>query len=145
MQEITRPDGQPYRAKNSFTYVTPDLGASLAAAGSTTFSFNIDGDSDFFWTKLTAFANVANDGTTYSAQDLPGVTLLVTNNTTGRNYSNGPVALAGMAGTALLPFIMPMMTYWASKSTITIAVANITDAVTYTRLQLQFHGIKGYL
>ena len=145
MQDIIKPDGTPYRAKNSFTYVTSDLSASLAPAASTTFSFNIDGDSDFFWTKITAFANIANDGTTYDVQVLPGVTLLITNNTTGRNYSNNPVALPGMAGTALLPLIMPMMTYWGSKSTITIAVANITDDDTYTRLQLQFHGIKGYL
>ena len=145
MQDIIKPDGTPYRAKNSFTYVTPDLSASLAPAASTTFSFNIDGDSDFFWTKLTAFANIGNDGTDYSTQELPGVTLLITNNTTGRNYSNNPVALASYAGTAQLPFIVPMMTYWQSKATITIAVANVTDNDTYTRLQLAFHGIKGYL
>lgn len=144
MQELMRPNGSLYKAKNSFTYVTPDLSASLAPAASTSFSFNIDGDADFFWTKLTAFANVANDGTSYSLQELPGITALITNNETGRNYSNGAVALPGYAGTAQLPFVLPMMTYWQAKSTLTISVTNVTDDTTYTRLQLQFHGIKAY-
>lgn len=142
---ILKPDGSQYRAKNAFTYVTPDLASTLTNGTSTTFSFNIDGDADFFWTKFTAFGNTANDGTTYSAQELPGVTALITNNTTGRNYSNNPVALPSYAGTANLPFILPMITYWQAKATITITVANITDNKDYTRLQLQFHGIKAYL
>lgn len=143
--QILKPDGTSYRAKNYFTYVTPDLSASLAPAASTTFSFNVDGDADFFWTKFTAFADTANDGTTYSAQELPDVTVLITNNATGRNYSNNPVSLPSLAGTAQLPFILPMVTYWQAKATITIAVANVSDNKTYTRLQLQFHGIKAYL
>lgn len=131
-----------YRAKNYFTYVTSIT--TLAAGASSSSSFNIDGDSDFFFTKLTTFALVADDGTTYEAQILPAVTVVIENTSSGRQYMNAPVPLGLLAGTALLPFILPMETFWPAKTTISVSYANISDNTTYSDLYLAFHGIKAF-
>lgn len=132
-----------YAAKNTYFYVT-SIAASLAAAASTSSSFNIDGDSDFFWTKLNAYAQVASDGTTVSAQQLPGVTIVVTNTTTGRQYMNAATPLAAISGSGGLPFILPMETFFPAKATITVDYANITDGIAYSQLYLVFVGIKAF-
>lgn len=133
-----------YAAKNTFFYVT-SIAASLAAAGSTSSSFNIDGDSDFFWTKLNAFAMSADDGTVVDAQELPGVTVIITNQTSGRRYMNSATPLPSISGSGGLPFILPMETYFPAKATITVDYQNITDNKTYTDLYLVFVGIKAFL
>lgn len=133
-----------YAAKNSFFYVT-NIAASLAAAGSTSSSFNIDGDSDFFWTKLQAFAQVGSDGSTVSAQQLPGVSIIITNQTSGRQYMNQATPIAAISGSGGLPFILPMETYFPAKATITVDYQNITDNTAYSQLFLVFVGIKAFL
>jgi hypothetical protein len=134
---------QGYTAKNFYIYNVATT-ASLTAGNSTTVSFNVDGDSDFFWTKFNAFANDGNSGTTYSAQDLPGVTALITNTTSGRNYSSTAVPLPNYAGTAQFPFILPQMTFVPAKANIQIQLLNITAGTTYTVIHLSFIGIKAF-
>lgn len=135
---------QRYSAKNSFVYQS-GIAASLGTSGSTASTFNIDGDSDFFWTKFCAYALVSDDGTTYSAQVLPAVTIIITNTTNGRQYMNAAVPLANIAGTAQLPFILPQVTFFPSKATISIQYQNISDNATYSVLSLSFIGIKAFL
>lgn len=139
------PDSSAYVARNSFTYEA-DLaaGSTLAPGISTNVSFNIDGDSDFFWTKLAAFAMVASDGTIVTSEQLPSVTLLIQNTTTGRYYMSGAVPLANIAGSARLPYILPMVTYFPAKASIGITLQNVSDNTTYSQLYLSFHGIKAF-
>lgn len=131
-----------YIAKNSFIYAL--LIASLAPGASTTVSFNIDGDSDFFWGKFAAWSLVAADGTVASTVNDTGCTIIVTNTTSGRQYMNSPVPLNSMAGTAQLPFILPMQTYWPAKTTLQVQLANVTDNTTYAPIYLSFIGIKAF-
>lgn len=131
-----------YSAKTFFTYEY-DIPSPLAAGGSLTDSFNIAGDSDFFWTKFAAFALVGGAATTYSAQQLAAVTLLIVNTTTGRQYSTNPVPLPNMAGTGQFPFILPMVTLWKKKSTIQVQLLNEGNAA-YSNLHLSFEGIKAF-
>lgn len=131
-----------YAARAFFTYES-DIQSSLTPGGSQQLTFNIAGDSDFFWTKFCAFAQDGGAATTYSNQDLPSVTALITNTTTGRQYSSSAVPLPNFAGTAQFPFILPMITLWKAKATIQIQLQN-TGSVTYTALQLSFLGIKAF-
>lgn len=131
-----------YAARNFFTYESDNV-ANLAPAGSVNLTFNIAGDSDFFWTKFAAFALVGGVATVRDADQLPAVTMLLTNTTTGRQYSSSAVPLANMAGTAELPFILPQITMWQRKSTIQIQLQNVGNA-TYSALYLSFHGIKAF-
>jgi hypothetical protein len=140
--------GQPwqagkYVARTYFCYES-DTASSLAAAAAQNLTFNIAGDSDFFWTKFTAYAQATSSSTTYAAQQLPSVTLLLINTTTGRQYMSSAVPLANMAGTAQFPFILPMITLWPMKSTIQLQLTN-NGSTTYTQLQLSFHGIKAFV
>jgi len=136
-------DQSQYTSFNSFVY-EEDLPATLTAGSVANLSFNIAGDSDFFWTKLAVFATVGDAGTTYANNQLPAVTLLVTNTSTGRQYSNNPVPLPNIAGTGQFPFVLPCITLWGAKSTIQLAYLNFGNQA-YTTLQLSFIGIKAFL
>jgi hypothetical protein len=131
-----------YYARTFFTYESDTI-ASLAAGASVTQTFNIAGDSDFFWTKFAAFALVGGVATSRSADQLPAVLLTLINTTTGRQYMSNPVPLPNMAGNGQLPFIIPMITLWEKKSTIQITLQNEGNAA-YSNLQLSFLGIKAF-
>ena len=131
-----------YQFKTFFSYEA-DIASALNAASSQTFTFNIAGDSDFFWTKFEAFALIGGAATARNADALPAVTILVTNTTTGRQYSSNPTPLPNVSGTGQLPFILPQITLWPAKSTISITLANIGDA-NYSNLMLTFSGIKAF-
>lgn len=139
--------GQPwnsakYSFKTFFSYES-DISSALNAAASQTLTFNIAGDSDFFWTKFQAFALVGGASTVRNADQLPAVTMLLTNTTTGRQYSTNPTPLPNVSGTGELPFILPQITLWEAKSTISIVLANIGNA-NYSNLYLTFSGIRAF-
>jgi hypothetical protein len=140
--------GAPWNSPNYvgstfFAYESDIPSAGLAAGASTQLSFNVAGDSDFFWTKFCAFALVGGAATTRTNDQLPAVTLSITNTTTGRQYSNAPVPLANMAGTGVFPFILPMVVLWQAFATIQINLSNEGNTA-YSNLQLTFFGIKAY-
>lgn len=134
-----------YASRNFFTYETDLLttGAALAPAGSAQLTFNIAGDSDFFWTK---FAVCSLDSSEDAAviENVPAVSMLLTNTTTGRQYSSFAVPLANMAGTGKLPFILPQITMWQRKSTIVAQLLNLSSDTTYENVFLSFLGIKAF-
>jgi hypothetical protein len=127
-----------YTARNFFIYES-DIIANLAGGASVTQSFNIAGDSDFFWTKFASYALVADT----PPDVVPAVSMLLTNTTTGRQYSSSATPLGNMSGNGRLPFILPQITMWQRKSTIQIQLQNIGNA-TYTNLCLSFLGIKAF-
>jgi hypothetical protein len=130
-----------YTASSLYVYEvdTTNLNTNTAAQ----LSFQIAQDSDFFWTKFCAFALVSATATTRSADQLPAVTALITNTTTGRQYSSNPVPLPNFAGNAQFPFILPVMTLFAAKSVIQINLFN-EGSVEYSNLQLSFIGVKAF-
>lgn len=131
-----------YAARNYFAYETDTIAALNAGLGAN-LTFNIAGDSDFFWTKFSAFALVGGVGTTRLNDQLPAVTLLLINTTTGRQYSSSATPLANMAGTGELPFILPQITMWQRKSTIQCQLQNVGNQ-NYSNIYLSFHGIKAF-
>ena len=131
-----------YASRNFFTYES-DILATLNAAAGANLTFNIAGDSDFFWTKFSAFALVGGAATTNGLIQVPAVTMLLVNTTTGRQYSSSAVPIPNMAGTGSLPFILPQITMWQRKSTIQVQLQNVGNA-NYTNLYLSFMGIKAF-
>ncbi len=135
-------DDSKYQSKVFYCYESDNV-ANLAAAAAVNLTFNIAGDSDFFWTKFCAFALVGGASTTYSAQQQPAATLLIVNTTTGRQYSSSAVPLPNFAGTAQFPFILPQITLWEKKSTIQLQLTNVGNS-TYSAIYLSFLGIKAF-
>jgi hypothetical protein len=131
-----------YQARSFFTYES-DITASLAAGSPAVLTFNIAGDSDFFWTKFAVFALVGGAATVDSENQIPAVTMLLINTTTGRQYSSSAVPLPNMAGSGQLPFILPQIVLWKAKATIQIQLQNEGNAA-YSNLHLSFHGIKAF-
>jgi hypothetical protein len=131
-----------YASRNYFIYESDNV-ANLAAAASVNLTFNIAGDSDFFWTKFSAFALVGGTSTVRNADQLPSVTMLLLNTTTGRQYMSSASPLANMSGTGSEPFILPQITMWQRKSTIQVQLQNVGSA-TYSAIYLSFHGIKAF-
>lgn len=143
MPQGTSPwNNSAYAARNYFVYES-DTPVALNAGAGTNLTFNIAGDSDFFWTKFSAFALVGGAATVRNADQLPAVTMLLINTTTGRQYSSSATPLPNMAGTGTLPFILPQITMWQRKSTIQVQLQNVGN-VNYSNLYLSFHGIKAF-
>jgi hypothetical protein len=134
-----------YASRNFFVYESDSLtNVPVFNAGTgLTLTFNVAGDSDFFWTKFSAHAVVGGAGTVRTLDQLPEVTMLLVNTTTGRQYSSSAVPLANIAGTAQLPFILPQVTMWQRKSTIQINLQNVGNQ-NYSNLFLSFLGIKAF-
>lgn len=135
-------NGDPYVSSTYFIYEA-DAPAALNAAEATQYSFNIAGDSDFFWTKFSVFALVGGAATVRSLDQLAAVTLLLTNTKTGRQYMNNPVPLPNIAGNGQFPFILPQVVLWEAFATIQISLANEGNA-DYSNLQLSFIGVKAF-
>lgn len=133
-----------YASRNFFVYESDfPAGVTLAPGQGLNETFNIAGDSDFFWTKFSVSATTGNDATD-DPDEPPLVSMLLTNTTTGRNYMTSAVNLSNFAGTGRLPFILPQITMWQAKSTIQIQLQNISVSTTYTGIFLSFLGIKAF-
>jgi hypothetical protein len=137
-------DSGKYIARDYFTYSLVTT-AALPPAGSVSISQSIDTDADFFWTKSAVFVDVGSNAPQVATQEVPDVTILITDGTTGRALSNQPVALASLFGSAQLPFILPIAKYFGSRSLIQVTLANTSGGTTYSSIRLAFHGIKAFL
>lgn len=141
--DVPRSSDGRYLKKDDFTYVTGPA-ATLNAAASTTSTYNIDGDSDFFWTKACVFALSTDFDGTYFTQTLPAVDIIITDTTSGRQLMNSQVPITSVAGTGQIPFILPIERFFAAKSTVKIDYFNVGDA-NITLLRLSFIGIKAFI
>lgn len=139
-------DPNRYEGQDFFTYaIGLASGSTLAPAGSTTLTFNVDGESDFFWDKATVNALVASDGTSYSADLKPAVYITIVDTISQRPLMNNPVPIGNLFGTGQLPFILPIRKLFFSKATVKLTLQNFSDNSTYSQLDLSFIGIKAYL
>lgn len=139
-------DPSLYSGQQFFTYqVSLATGVTLAPSNSTTLTFQIDGQSDFFWDKACAYVNVANDATTEANALVPAINITITDTNNNQPMMNNPVPIANIFGTGRLPFILPIRYIFYNKATVKMEIANVSDNTTYTRVDLSFIGIKAWL
>lgn len=127
-----------------FVYQTPNI-ASLAAAGTTSNSIQLDTDAPFSLVKITAFADIGGAVQTADSRVLPLVTVQITPGGSNRKMFNAPVPLPTIMGDGSLPYVMPLVQRIAAGSTIQFDWVNFSNATTYANLRLQLHGYKTYL
>lgn len=164
-----------YKARQFFIYeVDMGLGATFApnpGSPNIDVTFQIQNDSDFFWTELTAFALDGNfDAPTQDTDLLPACVIQITDLATGRQYDSSPPELAGftgnlppafnpagtfavpygnLTGTAQIPFIVPdAPILWERNSVLKVtsndeALAGGTNGV-YSVVHLSFIGVKAF-
>lgn len=139
-------DPNNYQGLQFFSYIISlPAGTTLAPAGSTTLTFNVDGESDFFWDKAAAYVDTGSDGTTQANQIVPGILITITDTQSTQPLQNNPQPVNSIFGTGPLPFILPIRHRFSSKATVKCQIQNITDNQTYTRVDLSFIGIKAFL
>lgn len=139
-------DPNAYSGLQYFTYTASlPAGATLAPAASTTLTFNIDGESDFFWDKGQVYVDIANAGFTDSTRPVPGLLITITDTNSSQPLMNNPVPVPSVFGTGVLPFILPIRHIFYSKATVKLQLQNITAGDTYTRVDISFSGIKAFL
>lgn len=139
-------DPNRYEGQDFFTYaVGLQTGTTLAPSGSTSLTFQIDGESDFFWDKATVTALVASDGTTYLEDEKPAIYITIVDSISQRPLMNNPTPIGNIFGTGQLPFILPIRKLFFSKANVKLQIANYSDNRTYSQLDLSFIGIKAFL
>jgi hypothetical protein len=115
--------------------------ASIAPGATQNQSIQVQADSAFRWTKLTAMANIANAAYDSASIPIPLCNLQITDSGTGRQLFSTPISLQAIAGSGQLPFILPVPYLFMPRSAINLALTNADAAVTYN-IQLALLGSK---
>lgn len=133
-----------YMAKDFFVYQI-SFTSAIAAGAQATSNVTLDADADFLWQKFTSYAQVGSDGQTESARVVPGLSIIITDQASGRQLMNQAIPLPALIGTGPLPFILPTPKIFQSRGTISVQVQNLTDNTSYSQLYLAFVGTKLFL
>lgn len=139
-------DPNAYSGLQFFTYTASlPAGTTLAPAGSTTLTFNLDGESDFFWDKGAYYVDIASAAFTDSTRPVAGLLITITDTQSTQPLMNNPTPVSSVFGTGELPFVLPIRHIFSSKATVKLQLQNITAGATYSRVDLSFIGIKAFL
>ncbi len=115
--------------------------ASLASGATTSQTVNVEADANFILQKLTCFASIAGAAVTESTEVLPLISIQITDNGSGRNLFNSPVALPTIIGSGQRPFILPIPRLFRSNSSINFTLSNFSAGTNY-RLDVTLAGVK---
>lgn len=118
---------------------------NLAPTVTANTTVNIQADSDFIVTKMTGMADVAAAGQTFNTQVIPLVRVQLTDTGSGRNLFDIATDMSAIAGSAYLPYIMPVERRFSANSTIQAAFTNYDAAQTYGNVRLYLHGFKTWV
>lgn len=130
------PDGP----RDYFGY-TVNLG-SLAAAATANVNLAISADSDFWWTGLSYFSDLAGAAQTDSTRVIPLVTLQITDTGSGRQLFSAATPLASIAGDGSHLYRLIHPRFFARSTTIQCNGVNYSAATTYTNTYITFVGFK---
>ena len=141
-----------YNFKSFFTYQSDNFNLGIlidTPSNQATFDFNTQGDSDFFWEKFAVLALPPDpsdlpESSTRSNDIVAGITMSLTNITTGRSLSNAPIPLANVDG--YLQF-QPVPMIWPKRSTLQVTLTNLsnfTGSGAFAIVSLSFHGTKAF-
>jgi hypothetical protein len=139
-----------YKSKSFFAYEQDDFNLLAEPGAVTNFTWNTHGDSDFFWEKFSVFAAPADPSaipvtSTRDGQYVPNIRMQLTNQTTGRQLSNVPIALANVD--SFLQF-NPVPMIWPKKSNLQIQLTCDgvfeSGSAVWAIIQMSFLGTKAF-
>lgn len=117
--------------------------ASLAAAGTTSVTFQIEADSYFYMNALTYQVDEAAADITYSTNPLGLITVVFFDSGSGRQLMANPVPISAIMGDGRHPFRLPKPRRIAPTSQITATLVNYSASTTYN-VSLCLSGFKVY-
>lgn len=133
--------GRNVQARDFYSYVLNF--SALASGATTTQSFTVDTDSDFFMMKIAQVSDIAAAAYTRSAIPIPLVTMQITDGGSSRQLFSDAVPLDAVAGRGENPFILPSPRKFAASSSVTVQLTNYDAATTYN-IRLALIGEKRY-
>ena len=104
----------------------------------------IEADSTFTWERTT-YTLTQNASQTRDTVVIPDVSVQITDTGSGRNLQQLPVNINDLAGSAQLPFVLPVERVFAARSTIQVTFTQNQAVDVYQGLSLVFHGYKTWL
>lgn len=134
------------------TYVVPgprdfysytQRATGLAAAGTTSLTFQIEADSYFYMNALMYQADEALADLTYSTNVQPLITVVFFDSGSGRQLMANPTPVGCVLGDAKHPFRLPKPRRIAPTSQITATLVNYSAATTYN-ISITLSGFKVY-
>jgi hypothetical protein len=127
------------KQKDTFTNVPVGTGGSktLGASGSATFSFTVDGDSDFVTTELRGAVYTASYAAIVAN---PAILVDVIDSGSGRSPFSQPVLFDNLFGTAQRPGTLPYPKLFRANSTVNVELSN--QVATAYVVELAFVGFK---
>jgi hypothetical protein len=141
-QSITfEPEKEKKMQQEFFVYGVyfPAIAAGIAQPQ----NLQIQADSSFAWLKGTFQADIAGAAQTDSSRVIPKITLMITDNGSGRNLMNIAIPVTSLFGTGEIPFILPQARNFSANSNITFTASNLEPVNTYN-LRLSLIGYKLY-
>jgi len=131
-----RTDGSDY-----YWYVT-NIGASVAAAGVTSTSVQIDAGTDFYWIASSYQIDISGASLTESSNIIPLLTVLINDTGTSRNLMNSAVPLPAIAGDGKRPYRLVRPRLFRANSVINFTWTNYSNATTYSDVYFTLHGYR---
>lgn len=115
----------------------------LAAAATTSLTFQIEADSYFYLNALMYQVDEAGADITYSTQPIGLITVVLFDSGSGRQLMANPTPIGTIAGDGRHPFRLPKPRRIAPTSQITATLVNYSAATTYN-VTLVLSGFKVY-
>lgn len=131
-------------AEDYFVYQLPFPGGIPVGslAGSRIEFLQIEAESDFLIQKLAYQANITNLGfETLFTQDVPLITVLITDTGSGRQMSNVPTPLTTYFGDGRLPYILPTPKLYTKATRLRVEAFNFGN-IPFSFFELSFQGKK---
>lgn len=125
-----------------FTYQTPSVASLAAGASSGAQIIQFDNNSTFTWLRTCVAADIAGAVQTVSSIVVPLVTLQITDTGNGMSFMNAPIPLEAIAGSAQLPFILPVPQFIQPNASYSFNFTNYSAATTYANLRVQLIGMR---
>lgn len=118
-----------------------DVG-NLAAAASTTVTFQIQADADFEWMKAEVYANLNGASEPISDSSLLPVTINIQDTGSGDYLMNIPVPIGTIFGQGKLPHILTVPRVFSRMSVISLTFNNFDGSNQYNNIYVVFEGRK---
>lgn len=117
--------------------------APVAAGGQSLGTFLVDAAAPFMLVSTAFQSDLAGAAVNTSTRQSPNWTILITDQSSNRQWMNGPVPIPSIFGNGQLPYIMPQQKLIPGNTTISLQVTNY-DAAAVLNTRLSFHGYRLY-
>ncbi len=139
---------QPYTFEVDFATTiiqgaTNLFAAPAAAGGQSVGNFLVDTSSPFVLVSSTYQADVAGAAVTVSTRPAPNVVITIQDQSSNRNWMNGPVPIPSLFGIGTLPYFWPQPRLLPGNTNVQMTLTNY-DAASVPNIRLSFHGYRLY-